>query len=450
MCIKTALLALFLLVAAIPARADDKVFGAESAALDNGMQVVVVPNHRAPVATVMVWYRVGSINEGTGQSGLAHFMEHLMFKGTAKVGPGLYSRQIKALGGDENAFTSYDYTAYHSTIATKNLPKILELEADRMTGLTFPADQVTSELKVVLEERRQRTENDPRGYFYEQLRALLFVNHPYGRPVLGWMHEVDSLKRDNAMAFYRQWYAPNNAILVVSGDVTMKELKPLAQQYFGKLKPIKLPARQWTTVPPLTGLPRLTLHTAEIRQPVLERLYRVPSYTQDKTESLALEVMENIMDGGAATRLYRTLVVEKKLASSVGMSYDATGLSDTTVTITAVPAEGVSLETLEKAIDETLRDFIKTGPTAQELREAKDRLKDAAVFARDSLMGPAMIFGQALASGETVADVETWPSQIEGVTDLQVVAAAKKYLNPDDYGLRPYVTGYLLPAEEKQ
>ena len=430
-----------------PALAQEKTFNAETFTLPNGMQVVVIPNHRAPVISHMVWYKTGAIDEPRGQSGVAHFVEHLMFKGTPSIPPGEFSTRIKAMGGDDNAFTSQDYTAYFESVASSRLEDVMKMEADRMTALSFPPDEVLSERKVVIEERRERTENDPRAYFGEQMKAALFINHPYGNPVIGWLQELDSLERDNVKRFYETHYAPNNAILIVSGDVTMKQLKPLAEKIFGVLPKRNVPERKWTDVPPLTAGAHVLLRHPSIRQSVVSRIYRAPSYTMNREESLALQVLESILDGGAATRLYKTLVVEQKMASNVSLSYQADALSWGTITASMTPSDNVSAEDLEFAYDGVLRALIKDGVTDTELREAKNRMKDEAVFARDSVMGPAMIFGQALTTGETIDDVEFWPDNIEKVTAQQVQDTARKYLNPDDAGTMPSVTGYLLPPE---
>lgn len=443
-------LVFILLTVAGPAAAREKTFGAESFMLDNGMQVVVIPNHRAPVVTQMVWYKTGAADEDRGQSGIAHFVEHLMFKGTDSVPPGEFSKRVKAMGGEDNAFTSYDFTAYHQSVSTANLETVMTMEADRMQNLSFPQADVDSERLVVIEERRERTENDPRTAFGEQMRAALFVNHPYGNPVIGWFHEVDALNRHDVKQFYDTWYAPNNAILVVSGDITAKELKPVAERTYGKVPRRDVPQRHWTAVPPLRGTPLLTLRDKSIRQPSLTRLCRAPSYVQDRQASLALQVLENILDGGASTRLYKTLAVEKKIATSIGLSYDADRYSDGTISIGAVPAPGVSLPDLDRAIGEQLHILARDGVEKQELRDAKTRLKDAAIYARDSLMGPAMTFGAALAVGETVDDVEYWPDAIETVTAAQVQDAAQRFLDMADTGTSPCVTGYLLPPEEEK
>ncbi|MCB1556557.1 MAG: insulinase family protein, partial [Alphaproteobacteria bacterium] len=405
--------------------------------------------HRAPVVTHMVWYRVGAADEPPGRSGMAHFLEHMMFKGTPTVPPGDFSRRVAALGGNDNAFTGQDYTAYFESIARDNLETVMAMEADRMRNLAPPEADFSSELQVVIEERRERTENDPRAYFTEQMRAALFPNHPYANPVVGWFHEVDALSWQNAQDFYNDWYAPNNAILVVSGDMTLDELKPLAKKTYGWIAPREVPERHWTAVPPLLSNPVLTLRDPSIRQPVWLRMIRVPSAVQNRDDARALEVLANIMDGGAATRLYKLLVVDQKIATGIGLSYDPDSRGDAVLTIQATPAPGVEIKALEQAIDETFQGLISGGVTDQELREAKDRMKDAAVYARDSLAGPAMVIGRALAVGETLDDVETWPDQIEAVTVDQVRDVATRFLNPDDNGKRPYVTGYLLPEGGK-
>jgi zinc protease len=368
-----------------------------------------------------------------------------MFKGSAHMPPGQFSIRVTGMGGNDNAFTGQDYTAYHENVTVDHLPEIMAMEADRMQNLTFPPDHVKSERQVVLEERRQRTEDDPRGYFSEQMKAILFINHPYGHPVGGWFNEVDALTRDNVMAYYKKWYVPNNAILVVSGDITAAQLRPLAEKTFGMVPSHPVPPRDWTSVPPQLGLPRLVMHSADIEQPVWQRLIRVPSLHQNRRDALALEVLSDIMDGGAATRFYKALVVEQKLATSVDFSYDPTAYDDALLWIDAVPADGVSMDKLEAAIDAQLRLLVKKGITETELAEAKTRLKDSSVFDRDSIQGPAMLFGQVLATGGSIDDVEYWPSQIDGVTMGMIEDVAKRYLDPDNFNRRPYLTGIMLP-----
>ncbi|HEY0901446.1 MAG TPA: pitrilysin family protein [Micavibrio sp.] len=425
-----------------------KVYNAESFKLANGMEFVVIPQHRAPVVTSMVWYRVGAADEPRGLSGMAHYLEHLLFKGTTTVKPGEFSKIVRALGGNDNAFTTQDYTAYYQSIAVEHLETLMRMEADRMINTEPPPADFKAERNVVLEERRQRTENDPRGYFSEQLRAMMFVNHPYATPVIGWGHEVAALEWPAIKKFYQAHYAPNNAIMVISGDITAAQLKPLAEKYFAPLKPIDLAPRQWTAVPPMIVNPQLTLRHAQIQQPGFIRLYRLPSATQNRKESDALSVLAEILDGGAATRLYKSLVVEQKIAINVGFDYDGLAVSDGSGWLSATPAEGVSLATVEQALEKELRQIIAQGVTDQELTEAKQRLKDSAAFALDSLSGPAMNVGRALITGLSLEDVEYWPDHIDQVTKEQVQAVAREYLNPDDIKKRPYVSGYLLPPEK--
>lgn len=425
-----------------------KVYNAESFTLANGMEFVVIPNHRVPAVTSMIWYRVGAADEPRGLSGMAHYLEHLLFKGTPTVKPGDFSKTVRALGGNDNAFTTQDYTAFYQSIATIHLETMMKMEADRMLNTSPPPADFTAEQKVVLEERRQRTENDPRGYFSEQLRALMFINHPYGNPVIGWGHEVGALNWPQIQKFYQQHYAPNNAIMVVSGDITAARLKPLAEKYFGPLKPIDLPAREWTSVPPMIVNPQLSLRHPQIRQPVFMRLYRLPSARQNRDESYALSLLGEIMDGGAATRLYKSLVADQKIATSVNFSYDGLALSDGTGWLSAVPAEGVSLERVEQALEKELRLLIDKGVTDQELNEARQRMKDSTAFALDSLSGPAMNVGRALATGLSLDDVEYWPYELDKVTKAQIQAVAAQYLDPDDIRQRPFISGYLLPPEE--
>jgi len=440
------LLAAFLILFPLQAYAQ-KVFDAETFKLDNGLEIVVIPNHRAPVITHMVWYRVGAADELAGESGIAHFMEHLMFKGSTGLAPGEFSKTIIALGGNGNAFTGQDYTAYFQSIAVEHLEKVMTMEAGRMRGMAPPLEEVESERKVILEERRQRTDNDPRGRFGEQMNANLFVNHPYGTPVIGWFHEMEQLQWDGVKAFYNKWYGPNNAILVVSGDVTGQQVYELAKKIYGPISALKtIPERIRTISPPLYAQTKILQRHPAIRQPIIQRLYRVPSHHQNPQDSLALEVLEEIMGAGATSRLYKSLVIEQKLATSAGMSYRSGAWDDATLALYASPAPGKHPEEIERAMEDELRKLVKDGITAQELGDAKTRMRDAAIYARDSLTGPAMTFGASLVTGSTVDDIEYWPHNIEKVTAKQVQNIASRFLDPDATSDHPPVTGYLLPV----
>lgn len=439
-------LSLVLIILLWPLTSEAKVFNAETFTLENGLQVVLVENHRAPIVTSMVWYKVGGADDPQGQSGLAHMFEHMMFKGSEHVAPGEFSKRVRALGGEDNAFTSYDYTAYYQSVAAEHLDEMLKMEADRMTNLLLPADQFTSEQKVVMEERRQRTDNDPRSAFYEQMNYSLFPHHPYGVPLIGWMNEIAALSREQAFSFYKTWYAPNNAVLVVSGDVTLDTLKEMAQRHFGSLVPnAALPEmRVRPDLADFKGDYLIRYTNPRIRQPVWSAMRRVPSLRDDREGGLALSLLEEILSGGSTTRLYTALVKEQELASQAGMSVTNDTYGPGRVTFYATPRDGTDLAAVEKAFMGVLEKVIQEGVTETELSEAKDRIQASAVFARDSVSGPAMIIGRALASGFTLDDVENWPDDVARITAQQVQDAAAKYLAavPAD-GMS--VTGHLLP-----
>lgn len=434
----------------VPDQSADKVFNAESFSLENGLEIVVIPNHRAPVVTHMVWYRVGAADEPRGKSGIAHFLEHLMFKGSGDLAPGEFSETVRGLGGNDNAFTAQDYTAYFQSIAAEHLKTVMRMEAGRMRGLNPPPEEVDSERKVILEERRQRTDNDPRARFGEQLDAALFVNHPYGTPIIGWMHEMETLGWEDAKSFYDRFYGPNNAILIVSGDVTGQQVYELAKEIYGPIKPIELEERIWPQSPKLGAQNRVKMEYPTIRQPEVWTVFRAPGYRQNRDEALALEVLEEIMGAGSTSRLYKSLVVEQKLASSAGLFYRPQRWDDAEVTLYAVPLPEVELETVQAAYEEELRKLISEGVSAEELNDAITRMQSEAVYARDSLTGPAMIFGYSLITGSSIEDVEHWPRDIGQVTAAQVQQAAEKYLNLDKPRKHPPVTGYLLPKTETQ
>lgn len=436
-----ALSALAGLTASMPAMA--RVFDPETFTLKNGMQVVVVNNPRAPVVSHMVWYKVGSADEEPGKSGLAHYLEHLMFKGTAKMKPSEFSRTVARNGGRDNAFTAYDYTAYFENIARDRLELVMGMEADRMVNLRLTDDIVLPERKVIQEERRQRTENEPASRLYEQLYSLLFVHHPYGTPIIGWMHEIEKLTTQDALDFYKRHYAPNNAILVVAGDINAAELKPLAEKTYGKIKPAKdIPARVRVTEPPTEGARRITLSDDQVRQPNWARLWKAPSYNAgEKQYASALEVLESILSDGATSRLYKSLVVERKVAAGVSLSYNPNALDLGTLSISATPAPGQDVAAVESAVDAELAKLLSGGVTDAEVESAKVRLRRDAIFARDSLQGPAYAFGVALTTGQTVADVEAWPDRIAAVTRQQVEEATRLVLSQGNH-----VTGILMPA----
>lgn len=433
----------FLLVAfllsSLPVRA--AVFYPTSFTLANGLQVIVVPNRLAPAVSQMVWYKVGSADEVPGKTGLAHYLEHLMFRGTSSMKPGEFSKVIAAQGGNDNAFTTHDYTAYHETVAADRLPMIMQMEADRMQNLHITAETATPELGVVLSERQQRTDNDPRGKFAEKLRQTLMPHHPYGRPVIGWKKEIEKLSVADAEKFYQRYYAPNNAVVVISGDVETEEVMRLAASTYGRVPKRDLPARRGLPPPPEPSARQLTMKDPGVEQPELSWQAVMPSYaTQKAREAYALEVLSEVLDGGKVGILYRELVMQQGIASGTGTSYDPDARGDTIFRITAIPAPGKDIKTLEKALQILLHKLAREGVEAKNVNDATQRMIRAAVFARDNLMIPGYSFGMALATGHGVSDVEEWPDRIKAVTVDEVNAALRTLVdNPRQ------VTGLLLP-----
>jgi len=424
-----------------PPPAFGEVFRAETATLANGLEVVAIPNPRAPIVAHMVWYKVGSADETPGKSGIAHFTEHLMFKGTPEVPPGEFSKIVARNGGRDNAFTSYDYTGYFQNVARDRLELVMRMEADRMANLRLTDAEVLPERDVILEERRQVVDNRPQARLGEQLRAAQYLNHPYGRPIIGWEHEMRGLSTEDAIAWYRRWYAPNNAVLIVAGDITMAELKPLAEKYYGVIPARPVPERLRPQEPPQQAARRVTLRDQRVRVPSFQRSYLAPSYrTGDTQHAYPLEILGEILGGSAGSRLHRSLVLDRQLASGAGASYSGDALDLGTFGVYASPRPGVTVEAVETAIDEELARLLKDGVTADEVERAKTRMVEAAILARDSLQAGARAIGGAIATGQTVADVEAWPERIAAVTAEQVIAAARAVLREESS-----VTGLLLP-----
>ena len=417
-------------------------FNPETFTLDNGLEVVVLPNHRAPVVAQWLWYRVGTADSPIGKSGLPHFLEHLMFKGTKKIAPGEFSKIVARHGGNDNAMTSYDYTGYYQMIAKDRLPLVMEMEADRMSNLALSDEHVYPERDVILEERKQHVDNEPSSLLGEQLAAAQWLHHPYRLPVIGWLHEIAAYTREDAEAFYAAWYAPNNAVLTISGDVSAAELRPLVERTYGAARARPLPARTRTTEPPQQVARRIVLQDERVQQPNLVRSYLAPSFTAGESRHChALEVAVDILGGGGTSRLYRGLVIDQALAASAGAYYRGTSRDATSFRLSATPRAGVDIDRLEQALDAELARFLEDGPTAEEVARTKGRLLARSVYARDSLNGAAHIFGGALTTGLGVEDVELWPARIGAVTAEAIVDAARHVLRAERS-----VTGLLLPA----
>ncbi|MGD9544173.1 MAG: M16 family metallopeptidase [Methylocystis sp.] len=421
-----------------PARASITSF-----TLHNGMEVVVIPDARTPVVTHMVWYKNGAADDPLGQSGIAHFLEHLMFKGTKDHPQGEFSNLVAELGGQENAFTSYDYTAYFQRIGKEHLATLMAFEADRMRNLVLTDEVVDPERDVVLEERRMRTDSDPAAQLDEAVQAALFAHHPYGTPIIGWNHEIEGLDRAHALAYYERFYTPENAILIVAGDVDAAAVESLAKDTYGKIPARAAPPRRARTQEPPHRAHRLvTLRDEKVEQPAHEQVFLVPSYTTAAPgEAEALETLAYMLGGGPTSALYETLVVEEKVAVGAGAYYMGSAVDDTRLWVYATPAPDVSLEDLDDAMGRVLRRFAEDPIDAAHLQRAKTRLIADAVYAQDSQASLARWYGEALATGLAIEDVVAWPDRMEKVTARDVQDAARKWLDK-----RRAVTGFLLPA----
>lgn len=419
------------------------MFNPDTFTLDNGMQVVVIENHRAPVVSHWVWYKVGTADSPLGKSGLPHFLEHLMFKGTAEIPPGEFSKIVARHGGNDNAMTSNDFTAYFQNIARDRLDMVMTMEADRMTNLRLLERDVLAERDVVLEERRSRVDNQPSSLLGEQVNASQYLHHPYRLPVIGWYHEIAGYTQEDALDFYETWYAPNNAVLIVAGAITADELKPLAERTYGRIAPREVPTRRRVVEPPQIVPRRLELAHERVQQPSMLRSYLAPSFaTATGDTAYALEVLAELLGSGGTSRLYRQLVIEQGIATSAGAYYQGSSLDQSTFRLYASPRPGGDLDRLEAALDAALAGFVEEGVTAAEVDRVKQRMIAEAVYARDSLTTAVRVFGSALTTGSSIEDVEAWPERIAAVTPEAVEAAARLVLDP-----RRSVTGHLLPAE---
>ena len=414
--------------------------------LDNGMDVVVIEDHRAPVVVHMLWYRAGSADEPVGSSGVAHYLEHLLFKATDTVESGEFQRVVAENGGSDNAFTSYDYTGYFQRVAADRLPLMMQYEADRMNNLVLTEDDILTERGVILEERNQRTENSPNALAREQMRAAQFLNHRYGVPIIGWKHEMETLDMDDALTFYELYYSPNNAILVVAGDVDPDEVFALAQEYYG-LIPMEpnLPQRFRTQEPPQTAERRLVFEDPRVAQPYLTRSYLAPERDASAQEdAAALTYLADLLGGSPFTSaLGIALQFETNTAVYAGAYYDGLNLDDGTFGFTIVPSEGVGLQEAEDAMDAAIASFLEAGIDPERMKALRTQLKAGEIYARDNVGGLARRYGAALTSGLTVQDVQAWPDILQGVTAEDVLAIAEHVLDRNQS-----VTGWVIPSRE--
>ena len=428
------------LISATPASA--KQFDADSFMLANGLQVVVVPFHRAPAVTQMLWYKAGAYDDPPGKSGIAHFVEHLMFRGTKETPPGEFSRIVSENGGRENASTSPDYTVFFQTVAADHLELVMKLEAERMRDLLITEDQVTPEREVIIEERRTRVDNVPAALLGEQRDAVLFLNSHYRLPAIGWLNEMRGLGADDARRFYATWYAPNNAVLVIVGDVDLERVRSLAETYYGPIPSRPVPAHEALAEPAKVAATRLEMTSGHVASPQWSRSYLAPGYTQaGGTLADALTVLAEILGGGESARLYRSLVIEKKLAVSAGAGYGPYRGAGS-FSLYAEPRDGVSVADIEAATMAEIRRLLTEGISATEVDAIKKRLQASALYSRDSLSGVARVVGASLVTGRSLEDVQAWPERIGAVTPEEIMAAARQVLK-DDAG----VTAVLLPEK---
>lgn len=440
-------LALMLLSAPVAQAEEVKPEPVTSFTLANGLEVVVIPDRRAPVVTHMLWYKVGGADEEPGKSGIAHFFEHLMFKGTKTAPAGEFSRRVAEIGGQENAFTSNDYTAYYQQVSPDVLPDMMRLEADRMRNLILTDDVIGPERDVILEERNSRVNSDPGGLLAEEIDATVYQNHPYRIPVIGWQHEIAKLNRIDATDFYNRYYAPNNAVLIVAGDVDAATVRTLAEDSYAKVpRGPDLPPRVRPSEPEQNTARTVTLKDARVALPSFQTNWVVPSYTSAAREGLAgepeaLDLLSEILGGGLRSRLHQELVVKRGIASSAGAYYQGTALDDTDITFYGSPRGGATLADVEAAVTAEINKLITDGVTDQELERARKRFMRSLIFARDSQAGMARIYGSTLTTGGTIKDIDEWPERIGKVTPADIQNVARKYLTPNKS-----VTGYLLPA----
>jgi zinc protease len=442
--VRSLLIVLGLVGATGSAFAAERGFEFKSYILDNGLQVVVFPNSRAPIVNQTLWYRVGSADEPKGVSGIAHFLEHLMFKGTPTIPPGEFSKIVARNGGRDNAFTSADYTGYFQTIAADRLDMVMRMEADRMQNLVLSEDQVLPERDVILEERRSRTDNSPAALLSEVTLEAVYGPEGYGIPIIGYEREMKQLSREDAIAFYKKHYAPNNAILVVAGDVEPEQVRAMAERHFGAYKPAQLEPRTRPFRTSVHGPAYVERRDARVQQAQWSRDFLAPSYKAGETQhAVPLQVLSYVLGGNQNSRLYLELVVKQKIATQAGSWYSPAALGQTTFGLSVTPAAGVTLKTVEEAIEREIARVLEQGVTAEELARAKLQLLATNVYAQDSLTSGARLYGGQLAIGRTLEEIGAWPEQVEAVTAEQVRQSARHVFRTDNH-----VTSALLPVDK--
>jgi zinc protease len=400
--------------------------------LANGLRIIVKEDHRAPTAAHMVWYRAGSVDETNGTTGVAHVLEHMMFKGTPTAGPGEFNRRVAAAGGRDNAFTSRDYTAYFQQIPKQKLEEMMQLEADRMRHLNLDPKEFAQEIKVVMEERRLRTDDQPQAMLFEQMSGVAFQSHPYRVPIIGWMNDLENMTVQDARDWYERWYVPNNAYVVIVGDVEHEQIFKLAEKHYGPLKARTLPGRKPQDEPAQAGVRRLTVK-APAELPVVLMAYKVPVIrdVEKDVDPYALEMLSAILDGHDAARFSRHLIREQRLAVAAGVGYDATSRGPGMFYVQGSPSEGRKPAELEAGFRAELAQIQNDGVTAEELTRAKAQLVAGQIYKLDSMFGQAMEIGQMESAGISYKFDRRMIEKLQAVTAAQVQAVAQKYLRDD-------------------
>ena len=437
---------IFILSVIVPLEAFGNV---TSFSLENGMRVVVVEDHRAPVVTHMVWYRAGASDENSGKSGIAHLLEHLLFKETENVENGEFSKTVAALGGSDNAFTSQDYTAYYQRVSKQYLDLMMYYESDRMRNLKISGLDFNTEVKVVIEERSQRTDSKPGALFNEQNMASLYLNHPYGVPIVGWRHELEDLDREDAIEFYKTYYSPNNAILIVSGDVDPKNVQVLANNFYGSLKnTIYLDVRKRPSEPPQIVERRLIFEDERVSQPYITRTYLAAERDSgQQREAAALTLLADLIGSdGIQSILGKTLQLDNKKAIYTNAYYNGLSYDDTNFSLIVVPNSDVTLLDIETELDRVINTFISNGIDEDHLERIKFQYKAQQIYSLDSAYSQARRFGVALTSGLTIEDVLAWPKIIQDIKSSEILAAAVSLFKKERS-----VTGWIRkPFEERE
>ena len=415
-----------------------KLFNAKSDILANGLTLVVVENSRAPVVAQMIWYDFGSSIEKKGKSGLAHFMEHLMFKGTKKHPKSYFSDFLSKIGGSENAFTSYDYTAYYQIFPSQHVEKLIELEADRMKNLTLTKKNVEIEKKVILEERFQRIESDPSAQLDESMRSILFPNDYYGRPIIGWKHEIENLSYQDVLDFYKDLYNPNNATLILSGDIKFNDAKKLVKKYYKDYKsPHKL-KRINLKNPDFNTSTHVELKNENVKQQIWKRIYRTKSYGSSIKESIALDLGIKILAGGASSILYEEFVNKKKLFSMIGGFYQGLAKGEGYIYLYAIPNKDIDHAKINNLLEGFLSNVVDSEITEEKLKLEKKKYYYDSVYGMDGILKPAEAIGEALTVGISLNDIENWNKRLSEVNLKMVKKELEEFIQNKNF-----VTGSL-------